>query len=829
METESCTSETLDTRSIFTPVPHFDLNNVTPDKKTDSPHRGCPVPFSKTQDSNTPSTSQRSPAHVRFGTCGLRSDTYLRHALSSPYHKTASMMAVQTDCSSPLLFKTPIRNTGSTPSSSRAKTPSGSRLHPGVTNHLTPQSHVISNPFDMTGDRVHFPGFSPGLFTVMSTPAGEDGKTFRWSIEHIAALNPANIEDMPEQHDHGLDREAEERAQQAISHYFASQLIVPSPWNAPERKYISPCTPVTQSGAHRPMQIFPEDLQGSIQKELNKLRKSQEVSCQTTLSLPVDFDMQSVLGEYMNAEATEETNQEALSTSSLRRKLFFQGETSTALSPVKSETKLLEESPPSSPLAQTTPEWDKQTYRTSSSGQFSSSPIKGPSEPFFRRTSSEADFLASPELSPINKKRSNRGAFCRSSGCGVPNVEESFSFNCNTKRRLSPLPMPDMSPIGCDPDDEYDIKRQLSPLPMPDMSPISCDPKDRGDVRQRLSPLPMPDMSPISCESGEGSGSHRRPSPLSVPNMSPICQIARETLDEQHQLPDVSPITFKPASEEGDNLGASYLPEPRSEHLADESSTPQAEDCRQLNRIPSLGATDPATRGPVMAFRKSIAMETDSSSQDGFYFQVDNKTYTFNYGQDISIDDMDTTSDYAPQPSSANQDTGYQTASLQMTNHDTGLHTNLTSQFSSLPFKSESSIDQNELEDSVTSKDCPRVCSDFDQPSDSDLLQSDSGLAEDRVLERARKILARTSNQCPTQTCELDNSVSQSASLPIQPISSSTPTKRCRRRIERKIAVIDKPSKGNCQLASDVATELLKRAGEDLAKYCPEAKPMSAS
>ncbi|XP_046579297.1 protein aurora borealis-like [Haliotis rubra] len=562
MEAESCASETLDSRPAFSPVPHFDLNNVTPDKNADRPPRGCPLPFSKTQDSNTPSTSQRSPVHVRFGTCGLRSDTYLRHALSSPYHKHPSMVSVQTDYGSPLLFKTPIREAGSTPSSSRAKTPNGSRLHPGVANHLTPQSHVMSNPFDMTGDRVHFPGFSPGLFTVMSTPAGEDGKTFRWSIEHIAALNPANIEDMPEQQEHGLDREAEERAQQAISHYFASQLIVPSPWNAPERKYFSPCTPVTQSGANRPTQIFPEDLQGSIQKELNKLRKSQEVSCQTTLSLPVDFDMQTVLGEYMNSETTEETNQEALSTSSLRRKLFFQGETTTTLSPVKSETRLLEElsSPPASPLAQTTPEWDKQTYRTSSSGQFSSSPIKGPSEPFFRRTSSEADFLASPELSPINKKRSNRGAFCRSSGCGVPDEEESFTFTCNTKRRLSPLPMPDMSPIGCDPDDEYDIKRRLSPLPMPDVSPISCDRNDGGDLRQRLSPLPMPDMSPISVD---GSVPRCRQS-ASVPNMSPIYHRHKETMDTQ-QLPvaDVSPITFKSASE-GENLGASYLPEPSS-------------------------------------------------------------------------------------------------------------------------------------------------------------------------------------------------------------------------------------------------------------------------
>jgi len=59
-------------------------------------------------------------------------------------------------------------------------------------------------------------------------------------------------------------------------------------------------------------------------------------SCQTVLSLPVDFDMQAVLGAYMSQD-TEEANQiDMLSTSSLRRKLFFHGDTSSlAPSPVK--------------------------------------------------------------------------------------------------------------------------------------------------------------------------------------------------------------------------------------------------------------------------------------------------------------------------------------------------------------------------------------------------------------------------------------------------------------------------------------------------------------
>lgn len=56
------------------------------------------------------------------------------------------------------------------------------------------------------------------------------------------------------------------------------------------------------------------------------------------LSLPVNFDIQKVLGAYMSQDSnTDDGNQQdMLSTSSLRRKLFFHGDTSSqAPSPVK--------------------------------------------------------------------------------------------------------------------------------------------------------------------------------------------------------------------------------------------------------------------------------------------------------------------------------------------------------------------------------------------------------------------------------------------------------------------------------------------------------------
>lgn len=61
-------------------------------------------------------------------------------------------------------------------------------------------------------------------------------------------------------------------------------------------------------------------------------------SCQTMLSLPLNFDLQKVLGAYMSHDGNGDdgNQQDMLSTSSLRRKLFFHGDTSSlAPSPVK--------------------------------------------------------------------------------------------------------------------------------------------------------------------------------------------------------------------------------------------------------------------------------------------------------------------------------------------------------------------------------------------------------------------------------------------------------------------------------------------------------------
>lgn len=99
------------------------------------------------------------------------------------------------------------------------------------------------------------------------------------------------------------------------------------------------------------------------------------VACQTLLSLPVDFNLEKILGDYFRADEFADQSPGNLSSSSLRRKLFLDGNgsISDSLSPAS----------PRSPRsgAQASLEVfcsiDLSPVQTPSSGQFSSSPIQG--------------------------------------------------------------------------------------------------------------------------------------------------------------------------------------------------------------------------------------------------------------------------------------------------------------------------------------------------------------------------------------------------------------------------------------------------------------------
>ncbi|XP_008319770.1 protein aurora borealis [Cynoglossus semilaevis] len=279
----------------------------------------------------------------------------------------------------------------------------------------TPGRPSIRNPFESPNDyhRLHEPLVpSPSVFKSKATPA-----KFNWSIDEMASLLPANID--PEEIQRQsfylsqtrMDSDMEEKYQRAIEQFFTKGAIVPSPWAAPDTRRVP--------------QIF--------KKEIPEKQEKISVACQTTLSLPLAFDLEKLLGEYYSSQEQCDAVQENLSSSSLRRKLFLDGnsnsgsDSSSPPSPERSHCTLevysqegvrrnsggaeltagggeamtpMFASPVSCGVSAPTP----------STGQFSSSPIQhgrfrdcslgSISSPFVPNGSSPAGF-ASPTISPI--------------------------------------------------------------------------------------------------------------------------------------------------------------------------------------------------------------------------------------------------------------------------------------------------------------------------------------------------------------------------------------------------------------------------------------------
>ncbi|XP_077103011.1 protein aurora borealis [Siphateles boraxobius] len=282
--------------------------------------------------------------------------------------------------------------------------------------HITPETPgrpAILNPFESPNDyhRLHeslMP--SPSVFKSSRSSSATPAK-FKWSIDEMANLLPVEIdpEDIHRQavflSQARADSEIEAKRQHAIEQFFIKGAIVPSPWGPltakqsvkpPHQK--SPLSPLVAEEAPPP-------------KKINAI-------CQTVLSLPVDFNLEKVLGDYYKTEELTEQVQESLSSSSLRRKLFLDGhdsgsESSTPSSPDRNAHNI----PPSSremmssvivsPLQCGIP------TGTPLSGQFSSSPIRGQcrayslgsiTSPMFSERSSPA--FKSPILSPIRLQHS---------------------------------------------------------------------------------------------------------------------------------------------------------------------------------------------------------------------------------------------------------------------------------------------------------------------------------------------------------------------------------------------------------------------------------------
>ncbi|XP_033835992.1 protein aurora borealis [Periophthalmus magnuspinnatus] len=290
--------------------------------------------------------------------------------------------------------------------------------------HITPETPgrpSIRNPFESPNDYHHLreplvP--SPSVFkskTCKATPP-----KFTWSIEEMASLFPVHIDQEEIQRQSfylsqtRTDSDIEQKCQNAIDHFFTKGSIVPSPWAAPESRKVGPFC--KKSTSVSPL----------IAENLGKI----SVGCQTTLSLPLAFDLEKILGEYYRYEETCDTVQESLSSSSLRRKLFLDGQgsgsdSSTPPSPVRGlseQSRLQAEGIDSATENLHIPERETVSSifssplscgiptATPSTGQFSSSPIQNGrfrdcslgsmNSPVLPDRSSPAR-LASPIISPI--------------------------------------------------------------------------------------------------------------------------------------------------------------------------------------------------------------------------------------------------------------------------------------------------------------------------------------------------------------------------------------------------------------------------------------------
>ncbi|KAL8609571.1 hypothetical protein ACOMHN_000627 [Nucella lapillus] len=534
----------------------------------------CSSPFP------SPFQSQHAQGHHHGNTC--RSDTYLRQALASPYNQRGQKHAAvtSTHCSdgrsgskeaslvySPSLWREGVGQIQSSPHRDRTprglppeglrqgsaepgsgldqhttfKTPCKSTSSPerclgeaAVSGNASPSSWASGgsgsgsgphtgpqNPFEVHHDRLHFPLFSPNMFTASHTPGSAEKETFQWNIEHLAELRPVHIDDKDIKRQlskQWRDEEAEQRAQKAIDYYFQHHMVAPSPWSEAPPPHVLPVTPCGP-GYDDLMATTPNQAQGSIQKDLPHSKRSHDKSCQTTLTLPLSLDLEKILGEYMTYQDSERDESMGMSSSSLRRKLFFNADSSSVVSPVRTGPKSpdhLSAALNTPPNCRSTPQWDRGSpLHTPSSVQFSSSPIRGlltAEGDNFRSSFSEHGPLASPELSPIADR--HRGRFRQSLG---------------------------FPPLDGDVDHEADLG-----FGSPIRKQLQMEVHDGSSPRER----PSPDVSPIAAFGSDGSGHQSRSRTLRA-DMSQSLLPSSPHLSSPHQHPHPTlcpdPVPEQPA------------------------------------------------------------------------------------------------------------------------------------------------------------------------------------------------------------------------------------------------------------------------------------------
>ncbi|XP_034240507.1 protein aurora borealis [Thrips palmi] len=222
--------------------------------------------------------------------------------------------------------------------------------------HRTPPARtkniVVSNPFDVgIADRLPFPMYSPSVFARVVSPS-QDSPTFRWTIEDISRIYPADIEEFPaNQFEEVVDPDLESKAQEAINRFFCkNQPLLPSPWPKPDvtatlRQEVNAGTPSGLHASATPSHAINQraDIDSDLEQSgVSQKNPSREVWTQTTLTLPpvLPPSMELALKPFFTftmdqqqAQQNTEGDEGVMSNSSLRRKLFFQSDSSPSPTP----------------------------------------------------------------------------------------------------------------------------------------------------------------------------------------------------------------------------------------------------------------------------------------------------------------------------------------------------------------------------------------------------------------------------------------------------------------------------------------------------------------
>ncbi|XP_041803827.1 protein aurora borealis [Chelmon rostratus] len=446
----------------------------------------------------------------------------------------------------------------------------GDRVEVQITPE-TPGRPSIRNPFESPNDYHHLrEALVPSPSVFRSKPCKATPPKFNWSIDEMASLLPVHID--PEEIQRQsfylsqtrMDSDIEEKRQSAIEQFFTKGTIVPSPWAATD----------TRKG---PQIYMKSCMSAMIEEEPEKI----SVACQTTLSLPLAFDLEKVLGDYYRHEEACEAVQESLSSSSLRRKLFLDGRGSYSGSDSSSPP-----SPDRSHARQERPSLNRGegavggleaissifcsplscgvSAPTPSTGQFSSSPIQhgcfrdcslgSITSPLFPDRSSPAG-LVSPSISPVvaNAARTPMGSAERRqlnnlTPHGVPRDTDVTSTN------ESPF-VEGCSPIrSCSP-------HQLRCLNEPQHN---SRPRPRPAVRCWASPpLISPILNPklqdnqegeeqLPCSTSSSSSSYSSSLPLmELDPSSPIVRDAHPADTERVSLDPTEPVNMEDDKETG--------------------------------------------------------------------------------------------------------------------------------------------------------------------------------------------------------------------------------------------------------------------------------------